>query len=155
MPSVSEQSAASDGGSGGENWVPVVPLAVLPKGERRVIIQDGENILLLWFKDEVFAIENRSPAEGAYTEGLLNAKLTQLMKKSLRVNCVPSILCCCLVCGALMACLSSKSLWLKEVYDKLDKSLLLKEYLLWGWDDDYWDGGQSKVRLLWESLIHW
>ncbi|XP_038994640.1 uncharacterized protein LOC120118706 [Hibiscus syriacus] len=77
MPSVSEQSAASDGGSGGENWVPVVPLAVLPKGERRVIIQDGENILLLWYKDEVFAIENRSPAEGAYTEGLLNAKLTQ------------------------------------------------------------------------------
>ncbi|KAL4281296.1 hypothetical protein GQ457_03G031080 [Hibiscus cannabinus] len=77
MPSVSEQSAASGGGSGSENWVPVVPLAVLPKGERRVIIQDGENILLLWYKDEVFAIENRSPAEGAYTEGLLNAKLTQ------------------------------------------------------------------------------
>ncbi|XWS21950.1 hypothetical protein CRYUN_Cryun30bG0101900 [Craigia yunnanensis] len=73
--SVSEESAAS--GSGGENWVPVVPLAALPKGERRVIIQDGETILLLWYKDEVFAIENRSPAEGAYTEGLLNAKLTQ------------------------------------------------------------------------------
>ncbi|XVE55007.1 hypothetical protein DITRI_Ditri03aG0126600 [Diplodiscus trichospermus] len=75
MSSVSEESAAS--GGGGENWVPVVPLAALPKGERRVIIQDGETILLLWYKDEVFAIENRSPAEGAYTEGLLNAKLTQ------------------------------------------------------------------------------
>ncbi|KAL0909934.1 hypothetical protein M5K25_020846 [Dendrobium thyrsiflorum] len=61
----------------GQNWVPVVPLAALPKGERRVIIQDGETILLLWYKDELFAIENRSPAEGAYTEGLLNAKLTQ------------------------------------------------------------------------------
>jgi nitrite reductase/ring-hydroxylating ferredoxin subunit len=61
-----------------ENWVPVVPLAALPKGERRVIVQDGEAILLLWYKDEVFAIENRSPAEGAYTEGLLNAKLTQV-----------------------------------------------------------------------------
>ncbi|KAG0463382.1 hypothetical protein HPP92_019451 [Vanilla planifolia] len=61
----------------GQNWIPVVPLAALPKGERRVIIQDGETILLLWYKDEVFAIENRSPAEGAYTEGLLNAKLTQ------------------------------------------------------------------------------
>lgn len=57
--------------------MPVVPLAALPKGERRVIVQDGEAILLLWYKDEVFAIENRSPAEGAYTEGLLNAKLTQ------------------------------------------------------------------------------
>ena len=42
-----------------------------------MIVQDGEEILLLWYKDEVFAIENRSPAEGAYTEGLLNAKLTQ------------------------------------------------------------------------------
>ncbi|KAJ0579906.1 putative rieske-like [2Fe-2S] domain, NirD-type, rieske [2Fe-2S] iron-sulfur domain superfamily [Helianthus annuus] len=59
------------------NWVPVVPLSALPKGERRVIIQDGETILLLWYKDEVFAIENRSPAEGAYSEGLINAKLTQ------------------------------------------------------------------------------
>ncbi|CAK7327879.1 unnamed protein product [Dovyalis caffra] len=71
--SVTEESPSS----GGENWVPVVPLAALPKGERRVIIQDGENILLLWYKDQVYAIENRSPAEGAYTEGLLNAKLTQ------------------------------------------------------------------------------
>ncbi|TYI83145.1 hypothetical protein E1A91_D05G271500v1 [Gossypium mustelinum] len=76
MSSVSEESAASGGGAG-DNWVPVVPLAALPKGERRVIIQDGETILFLWYKDEVFAIENRSPAEGAYTEGLLNAKLTQ------------------------------------------------------------------------------
>lgn len=58
-------------------WVPVVPLSALPKGERRVIIQDGETILLLWYKDQVYAIENRSPAEGAYSEGLLNAKLTQ------------------------------------------------------------------------------
>lgn len=66
------------GGDDGKNWVPVVPLAALPKGERRVIIQDGETILLLWYKDEVFAIENRSPAEGAYSEGLLNAKLTQV-----------------------------------------------------------------------------
>ncbi|MQM16065.1 hypothetical protein Taro_049023 [Colocasia esculenta] len=64
-------------GGDGKNWVPVVPLAALPKGERRVIIQDGETILLLWYKDQVFAIENRSPAEGAYSEGLLNAKLTQ------------------------------------------------------------------------------
>ncbi|CAN1175515.1 hypothetical protein LINPERHAP2_LOCUS31985 [Linum perenne] len=78
--SVSEGSpspSSGGGGGGGENWVPVVPLAALPKGERRVIIQDGETILLLWYKDQVFAIENRSPAEGAYSEGLLNAKLTQ------------------------------------------------------------------------------
>ncbi|KAJ7982725.1 Rieske domain containing protein [Quillaja saponaria] len=76
-----ESSASGDGkGSGSDgsyNWIPVVPLAALPKGERRVIIQGQETILLLWYKDEVFAIENRSPAEGAYSEGLLNAKLTQ------------------------------------------------------------------------------
>ncbi|KAF3648462.1 hypothetical protein BC332_10916 [Capsicum chinense] len=75
--SVAEGSSASSGGDGKLNWVPVVPLSALPKGERRVIIQDGETILLLWYKDDVFAIENRSPAEGAYSEGLLNAKLTQ------------------------------------------------------------------------------
>ncbi|CAN6374836.1 unnamed protein product [Urochloa humidicola] len=75
-----ESSAApaeAAGSGGGASWVPVVPLAALPRGERRVIVQDGEEILLLWYKDQVFAIENRSPAEGAYTEGLLNAKLTQ------------------------------------------------------------------------------
>ncbi|ERM99660.1 hypothetical protein AMTRI_Chr11g158170 [Amborella trichopoda] len=70
-----EEEKQSD--SNGVNWVPVVPLAALPKGERRVIIQSGETILLLWYKDDVLAIENRSPAEGAYSEGLLNAKLTQ------------------------------------------------------------------------------
>ncbi|KAI3963879.1 hypothetical protein MKX01_028375 [Papaver californicum] len=74
--SVANESPSSGGGSG-RSWVPVVPLAALPKGERRVIIQDDEVILLLWYKDEIFAIENRSPAEGAYSEGLLNAKLTQ------------------------------------------------------------------------------
>eukprot|EP00268_Persea_americana_P027172 TRINITY_DN26637_c1_g1_i1.p1 TRINITY_DN26637_c1_g1~~TRINITY_DN26637_c1_g1_i1.p1 ORF type:complete len:182 (-),score=23.95 TRINITY_DN26637_c1_g1_i1:2445-2942(-) len=73
--SIAEESPAS---GDGRNWVPVVPLAALPRGERRVIIQDGETILLLWYKDAVFAIENRSPAEGAYSEGLLNAKLTQV-----------------------------------------------------------------------------
>uniref|UniRef100_A0A1J3ICN4 Rieske domain-containing protein n=1 Tax=Noccaea caerulescens TaxID=107243 RepID=A0A1J3ICN4_NOCCA len=72
-----EVSSSSSVTSPGRNWVPVVPLSALPKGERRVIIQDDETILLLWYKNDVFAIENRSPAEGAYSEGLLNAKLTQ------------------------------------------------------------------------------
>ncbi|XP_073146172.1 uncharacterized protein [Henckelia pumila] len=75
--SQSSSLASASSGEDGKNWVPVVPLSALPKGERRVIIQDGETILLLWYKDDVVAIENRSPAEGAYSEGLLNAKLTQ------------------------------------------------------------------------------
>ncbi|KAL3638642.1 hypothetical protein CASFOL_016549 [Castilleja foliolosa] len=75
---VSPPSSSSASAGDGKNWVPVVPLSALPKGERRVIIQDGETVLLLWYKDNVLAIENRSPAEGgAYSEGLLNAKLTQ------------------------------------------------------------------------------
>lgn len=87
-----ESSASGDdgGGDGSTNWVPVVPLAALPKGERRVIIQDGETILLLWYKNQVFAIENRSPAEGAYSEGLLNAKLTQVLVHSFNFFCSKS-----------------------------------------------------------------
>lgn len=86
-PPAEGDAPAETGGGGGEggNWVPVVPLAALPRGERRVIVQDGEEILLLWYKDQVYAIENRSPAEDAYTEGLLNAKLTQ-------VNCTAKCL---------------------------------------------------------------
>ncbi|KAM7280549.1 hypothetical protein ACFE04_007683 [Oxalis oulophora] len=74
VSSISKEGSSSDGD---RNWVPVIPVSALPKGERRVILQDGETILLLWYKDQIFAIENRSPAEGAYTEGLINAKLTQ------------------------------------------------------------------------------
>ena len=43
MSVAEEPSAVADG----ENWVPVVPLSALPKGERHVIIQDEETILLL------------------------------------------------------------------------------------------------------------
>lgn len=82
--STSPQSSVEvDGGGDGKNWVPVVPLSALPKGERRVILQDGEAILLMWYKDEIYAIENRSPAEGAYSEGLLNARLTQVVSRSI------------------------------------------------------------------------
>ncbi|XP_074377493.1 uncharacterized protein LOC141719016 [Apium graveolens] len=69
--SVSEDSGGSSvSDDGGKNWIMVVPLAALPKGERRVLIQNDESILLLWYKDEVLAIENRSPAEGAYTQDI-------------------------------------------------------------------------------------
>lgn len=80
------------------NWIPVVPLSALPKGERRVIIQDGETILLLWYKDEVFAIENRSPAEGAYSEGLINAKLTQVLVSISLIISVEFEIACYSIC---------------------------------------------------------
>lgn len=94
--SVEEDSGGSSVSDDGKNWIPVVPLAALPKGERRVIIQNDESILLLWYKNQVLAIENRSPAEGAYTEGLLNAKLTQvlltLLNYFIRVCCLPFLI---------------------------------------------------------------
>lgn len=68
------ESPAAQGGGG--NWVPVIPVNALPKGERRLVRQDGETVLLLWYKNDVYAIENQSPAEGAYSEGLVNARLT-------------------------------------------------------------------------------
>eukprot|EP00270_Netrium_digitus_P019774 TRINITY_DN789_c0_g1_i2.p1 TRINITY_DN789_c0_g1~~TRINITY_DN789_c0_g1_i2.p1 ORF type:complete len:296 (+),score=64.18 TRINITY_DN789_c0_g1_i2:46-933(+) len=68
----SVEAPADDG-----NWVPVIPVEALPRGERRLVRQDGQEILLLWYRGEIFAIENSSPSEGAYAEGFLNAKLTQ------------------------------------------------------------------------------
>lgn len=77
--SVSTEAEPTGAGSSQEatgNWVPVVPLSALPRGERRLVRQDGETVLLLWYKNDVYAIENQSPAEGAYSEGLINARLT-------------------------------------------------------------------------------
>lgn len=70
------QEAGPSASRGRGNWVPVIPLNALPRGERRLIRQDGETVLLLWYKNDIYAIENQSPAEGAYTEGLINARLT-------------------------------------------------------------------------------
>ena len=87
--SVAEEPSPSGGSGGGEKWMLVVPLGALPRGERRVIIQERETILLLWYKDEVFAIENTSPAEGAYSEGLINAKLTKVTFNFIVYNLFP------------------------------------------------------------------
>jgi nitrite reductase/ring-hydroxylating ferredoxin subunit len=59
-----------------DSWVAVIPTSALPRGERRLIRQDGDTVLLLWYKDQLYALENTSPAEGAYSEGFFNARLT-------------------------------------------------------------------------------
>ncbi|CAH2052176.1 unnamed protein product [Thlaspi arvense] len=61
------------------NCVPVVPLSALLKGERRVIIQDDETILLLWYKNYVFAIVNPSPAEGAMVALCAHQRIVHLI----------------------------------------------------------------------------
>lgn len=49
----------------------------LPKGTRKEVRIQGQNVLLFWYRSEIFAIEGRSPAEGAYSEGFIAAKLNQ------------------------------------------------------------------------------
>lgn len=49
----------------------------LPRGDRKPVNALGKSMLLFWYKDTVFCIESRSPAEGAFSEGFTNARLTQ------------------------------------------------------------------------------
>eukprot|EP01025_Chloroclados_australasicus_P054092 TRINITY_DN640_c0_g1_i1.p1 TRINITY_DN640_c0_g1~~TRINITY_DN640_c0_g1_i1.p1 ORF type:complete len:310 (-),score=54.91 TRINITY_DN640_c0_g1_i1:235-1164(-) len=60
-----------------EGFVPVLKLEDLPKGVRKEVRVDGQNVLLFWYRNDIFAIEARSPAEGAYSEGFITAKFTQ------------------------------------------------------------------------------
>ena len=63
-----------------EGFLPILSLAELPKGTRKLAeLPDGsgQEVLLLWYRGSVLCIENRSPAEGAYSEGLLKSKFTQ------------------------------------------------------------------------------
>eukprot|EP00951_Prasinocladus_malaysianus_P005034 scaffold35803_cov53-Prasinocladus_malaysianus.AAC.1 len=59
------------------NWVPVFAPEELPKGVRKEVVVEGFNILLFWYRNEIFAIEARSPSEGAYSEGFMQSKFTQ------------------------------------------------------------------------------
>lgn len=49
----------------------------LPKGVRKEVSVDGQSILMFWYRNQVYAISSRSPAEGAYSEGFIKAKFTQ------------------------------------------------------------------------------
>ena len=49
----------------------------LPRGTRKKVSALGKSILMFWYKDSMVAIESRSPAEGAFSEGFENARLTQ------------------------------------------------------------------------------
>ncbi|CAL5229978.1 g13409 [Coccomyxa viridis] len=58
-------------------WVPVCKPEEVPKGFRFEARAAGVDILLLWYRNQMYAIEQRSPAAGAYSEGFVNSKLTQ------------------------------------------------------------------------------
>lgn len=55
------------------SFVPVFSVEDLPKGERREVLVDGKQIVVFWYRNELFACEARSPAEGAFSTGFLTA----------------------------------------------------------------------------------
>lgn len=44
---------------------------------RKEVRVEGKSVLLFWYRNQIYAIEARSPAEGAYSEGFIRAKFTQ------------------------------------------------------------------------------
>jgi len=72
-----EEPAAAATKDEGSNFVPVMRPEDLPKGVRKEVRVQGKSVLLFWYRNQIYAIEARSPAEGAYSEGFIRAKFTQ------------------------------------------------------------------------------
>jgi len=66
-----------DDSTDASSWIPVCLPEELPKGVRKELEVDGRQVLLFWYRNQIFAIEARSPTEGAYSEGFIKAKFTQ------------------------------------------------------------------------------
>lgn len=49
----------------------------LSAGVRKEVRVEGKSVLVFWYRNQIYAIEARSPAEGAYSEGFIRAKFTQ------------------------------------------------------------------------------
>lgn len=59
------------------NYIKVLNLEELPKGERREVTVNGNLILIFWYRNEILACEARSPAEGVYSVGFKEARFTE------------------------------------------------------------------------------
>lgn len=46
-------------------------------GVRKEVRVNGQTLLLFWYRNQIYCTEARSPAEGAYSEGLIKGKFTQ------------------------------------------------------------------------------
>jgi hypothetical protein len=64
---------------------PASPDATLCPGVRKEFELNGAQVLLFWYRNQIYAIQARSPAEGAYSEGFIKAKFTQA-RGTVRVN---------------------------------------------------------------------
>jgi len=61
-----------------DTFVPVLKLSELEKGQRALIeTENNKSILFFWYRNEVYGIESRSPAEGAFSDGFKEARFTQ------------------------------------------------------------------------------
>ena len=69
--------ARATGGASSDAMTRVCAVEELPRGDRKLVRALGKSVLMFWYRDTVFAIESRSPAEGAYSEGFEKARLTQ------------------------------------------------------------------------------
>jgi nitrite reductase/ring-hydroxylating ferredoxin subunit len=76
-PAKADSTKASLAESPSSNWVSVLAPEELPKGVRKEVSIDGTAVLLFWYRNQIYAIAARSPAEGAYSEGFIKAKFTQ------------------------------------------------------------------------------
>ena len=56
---------------------PRPPTPTPAAGVRKEARVQGKTVLLFWYRNQIYAIESRSPAEGAYSEGFIRAKFTQ------------------------------------------------------------------------------
>ena len=70
-------SKQQDNASTNASFIPVMRPEDLPKGVRKEVRVEGKSVLLFWYRNQIYAIESRSPAEGAYSEGFIRAKFTQ------------------------------------------------------------------------------
>ncbi|MCO5597124.1 hypothetical protein L7F22_051199 [Adiantum nelumboides] len=59
------------------DWVTVVPMRMLPKGDRLVLEHNGESVIVFWFQDRIYALENRSPAAPTFREGFAKAVISE------------------------------------------------------------------------------
>lgn len=61
-----------------DTFVPVLKLSELEKGSRATVeTENGKTILFFWYRNEIYGIESRSPAEGAFSDGFKDARFTQ------------------------------------------------------------------------------
>ena len=60
-----------------DSFVAACAVESIPKGSRKEVVVDGKPILIFWYRNELRACEARSPAEGAYSVGFLDARFTE------------------------------------------------------------------------------